>query len=108
MKAIQKNAKWFDKTGKTLFWSLAGLVLLMTSFYVYLVNTAALNGVHWGKAEKELTTLGATISELESRYLSLKHSVTLSLAYAKGFEDVKTVTFIGATKVGMVALTPEI
>lgn len=108
MKTLQHNLKWFDKNGKGVFWSLAALLLLMTAWYVYLVNTAALNGVHWSNTQEDIRGRGAAVSELESRYLSLKQSVTLSLAYAKGFEDVKNVTFIGAEKVGTVATAKEI
>jgi len=84
------------------------MVLLFTSLYVYLVNTAAWNGVGWTRAEKEMTQLGAEVSELESRYLSLKQSVTLATAYEKGFEDVRDVTFINTQKVGTVAKANEI
>lgn len=108
MKALRKNLKRLDKHSKGLFWSLACLLLLMTSVYIYLVNTAALNGVYRGKAEQKVTSVGAEVSELESRYLSLKQSVTLSLAYARGFEDVKTVKFISTPKVGAVARANEI
>ena len=108
MKTIKKNLKRFEKHGKKLFWSLACLLLLATSFYVYLMNTAALNGVRWESTEKKVTSVEAAVSELESKYLSLKQSVTLSTAYALGFEDVKTIKFISAKKVGTVAAVNEI
>ena len=103
MRALQQNLKWLDKNGKTLFWSFFCMVLLMTAGYVYLIQTATQNGVRWGKAEQTIASLGATVSELESTYLSLKQSITLSLAYAKGFKDVKAVRFITTEKVGTVA-----
>lgn len=72
------------------------------------MNTAALNGARWESAEKEVTSVEATVSELESEYLSLKQAVTLSLAYSRGFEDVKAIQFISAKKVGTVATVNEI
>lgn len=84
------------------------LFLLLASYYIYLVNTAALHGVRWGKAEAELTVLGGSVSELESQYLSLKQEVTLPVAYARGFEDVTNVKFITTQKVGAVAKANEI
>ncbi len=84
------------------------LLLLVTSVYIYLINTAALNGVRWGRAEQDITSVGTTVSDLESQYLSLKQSVTLSMAYARGFEDVKVVKFIATEKVGTVAAANEI
>ncbi len=108
MKAVQKNLKWLDKNGKAVFWSLAGLLLFITSCYIYFVNTAALNGVRWEKADEGVSSLGAKIAELESKYLSLKQSVTLSLAHTRGFEDVGIVKFISTQKVGAVAKANEI
>ena len=103
MHTLQKNLKWIDKNGKGVFWSFVCVLLFMATCYVYLINMAAQNGVGWSKAEQSIAMLGAEVSELESSYLSLKQSVTLSLAYAKGFEDVKAVRFIGAEKVGSAA-----
>ena len=108
MKSFSKKLKKIDRYSKGLFWLFTCLLLLTTSMYVYLVNTAAVNGVRWGDAEQELGSLGATVSELESKYLSLKRSVTLATAYEKGFEDVRTVTFINTQKVGPVAAATEI
>lgn len=108
MKTVKKNLKRFERHSKGLFWSLTCLLFLVTSFYVYLMNTMAQNGVRWENGEKEATSVSATVSELESQYLSLKQSVTLSMAYERGFEDVKTVRFISAKKVGTVAAVNEI
>ncbi|MEK7170173.1 MAG: hypothetical protein AAB767_02710 [Patescibacteria group bacterium] len=108
MKSVQKNFKKIEEHGKGVFWTLACLVLLVTSFYVYLLNTTSENGVRWGKVEKEIASFGADISELESRYLSLKQSVTLKVAYDKGFRDVQTVRFISTQKVGAVATAREL
>ena len=108
MKTAQKNLKWLEKNGKGVFWSFACMFLLVATCYVYLINTATHNGVRWGKAEEAITAIGATVSELESRYLSLKQSVTLSMAYEKGFQDVKAVMFISARKVGTLSNALEI
>lgn len=99
----KKSIKRADERGKGIFWSLACLLFVVASFYVYLVNTAAWHGLQWKKAEQEFSALTARVSGLESSYLSLKKSVTLPLAYAMGFEDVRAVRFIGARKVGAVA-----
>ncbi len=87
---------------------MACMVLFAASFYVYLINTTSMNGVKWREAETNVSTYGAAISELESTYFSLKHSVTIGMAYARGFENVKVVRFISAQKVGTVAIANEI
>ncbi|MEK7087695.1 MAG: hypothetical protein AAB891_00205 [Patescibacteria group bacterium] len=108
MRVSRKHPKWLNRNRKNIFWSLACLLLLVTSFYIYLINTAALNGVRWKNGEGEIASLGADVSELESYYLSLKQSVTLRMAYAKGFEDVKAITFIPAQKIGAAVSANEI
>ena len=108
MRSIRKKLDKIQENGKILFWCLMCLLLLTTSLYVYLVNTAAFNGVRWGRAQQEIAALGGSVSEFESRYLSLKQGVTLATAYASGFEDARNVTFISAQKVGAVAVANEI
>lgn len=108
MKSVNKNLKSIEEHGKGLFWFLTSVLLLVTTSYVYLINTVALNGVRWSKVEQNIKSVGAVVSELESEYLSLKQSVTLKVAYAKGFEDVKAVAFISTEKLGVVATAKEI
>ncbi|HCB35142.1 MAG: hypothetical protein A2W52_04830 [Candidatus Taylorbacteria bacterium RIFCSPHIGHO2_02_49_25] len=107
-KTVHKNIRQLLKRGKGIFWSLVCLSFLVSSYYVYLMNTAALNGARWNGAETETALLGEKVSELESEYLSLKQSVTLSVAYERGFEDVKAVRFISGRKVGTAAAVNEI
>ena len=108
MKKVEKNLKRLDKNGKTIFWTVTCLLLFAVSSYIYFVNTAAMNGVRYGKIEQDMVAIGASVSDLESRYLSLQESVTLPLAYSRGFEDVRAVTFISAKTVGTVARGNEI
>lgn len=108
MRISPRKAERAGGRRKVLFWSLACLLFVVTSLYVYLVNTAAWHGIQWKRVEQELVALTARVSGLESNYLSLKKSVTLPLAYAMGFEDVRAVRFIGARKVGAVARVNDI
>lgn len=108
MRISQKKMERVAGQRKMLFWSLTCLFFAVTSLYVYLINTAAWHGIRWKKTSQALTELTARVSELESSYLSLKKSVTLPLAYAMGFEDVRAVRFIGVHKVGAVAQANEI
>lgn len=107
-RTLKKKLGILEGQGKVIFWSLTCLLLLTVSFYVYLVNTAALNGVRFGKVQQEVAELEARVSELDAHYLSLKQSITLAAAYEKGFEDVRDITFITAPKVGIVANSNEI
>ena len=108
MKSLRRKLNKVEAHGRILFWSLACLLCTVTSFYVYLVNTAAWNGIRWNKAGQEIAERAARVSELETRYLSLKKSVTLSRAYAMGFENARAVRFIEIQKVGTVARATDI
>ncbi len=108
MRTSQRKTERADGQRKMLFWSLACLLFAAASFYVYLINTATWNGIRWKKAGQEITRRAAQVSELETRYLSLKKSVTLSRAYALGFEDARAVRFIETQKIGVVARATDI
>ena len=95
MKVISKKIQQrTHERRKLLFWSLACLTFTFTSLYVYFVNATALNGVRWEEAVRKTSESGATVSRLESDYLSLKRRITLAFAHERGFTDANTVTFI--------------
>ncbi len=93
---------------KGLFWSLFAVLILLASWYIYLVNTTALNGVRWSSNSTKVSELQGTVSELESSYLSLKRTITLSLAYDEGFEDARAVTFVSAKTLGAVTYNNDL
>jgi len=69
-KAIRKDGKH----QKTVFWSLACLLCIVTSLYVYLVNTAAWNGIRWKKAGQEVAP---------RKYPSLRHAISRSKSQSR-------------------------
>lgn len=99
----KKTTKKLGERKKTLFWSLACLLLALSSLYIFFVNTAAVNAVGVGKAAAERDVLRAPIGELETAYLARKQQVTLSLAYRAGFEDARAVRFLGRKSVGVLS-----
>lgn len=103
MQMSSRKVRGRDAGRKTLFWSLACLLCVTASSYVYFVNAAAWNAVRLGKSAAERSALEAVVSELEAGYLARKKSVTLSLAYRSGFEDARAVRFIGSKAVGIVS-----
>lgn len=104
MKPIfKKTIKRLNERGKTLFWSLACLLFVLSSLYVYFVNTAAWNAVQLGKATSERSGLRTSSPQLEETYLSRKQAVTLSLAYRAGFEDARAIRFLGRKSIGVLS-----
>jgi ABC-type lipoprotein release transport system permease subunit len=84
----------YKLSNRTLFFILAGILVSVFVFYVYLVNKTVMNIVAREKTERTIATLSGAIGELELKYIHLRNSVTLDLAHAKGFKDVTSITFI--------------
>lgn len=101
MQMYTEKRKMGETKRKAVFWSLLCALFVLSSLYVYFVNTAALNAVRLGKAAFERSGMRTRISGLEEGYLSRKQNVTLSLAYRAGFEDARAVRFIGRKSIGI-------
>ncbi len=85
---------WATIDIKIVFFSLAALLLTFFLLYAYLVNKTVMNVVARENAENDISELSTTIGTLESQYMTLKNSVTLDLAYSRGFKDATPSQFI--------------
>ena len=81
-------------TRKNTFFTLSVILCAMFFAYVFLVNKTVSNVVARGKAETAIASVSSAMGELEFKYLTLKKSVTLSVAYSKGFQDSVPSTFL--------------
>ncbi len=81
-------------TGRTTFFILAATTCSMFFSYVFLVNKTVSNVVARSKTESSISELSSSMGDLEFKYMALKKSVTLDLAYSKGFEDAMPSTFL--------------
>lgn len=82
--------KLFDKIQKfqkVAIWMLLVLNVVLAGGYVYAVNHTVFNVLASTKVEKALAVNSAAVSDLESRYVSLKNKITLDFAYSQGFQD---------------------
>lgn len=91
-----------DTRRKGIVWFFATVLLFGASAYIYCIQTATLNGASWNTVEQEVGELRGSVSELESRYLSLKRGITLSVAYQNGFKDADSVAYITTKTLGAV------
>ena len=85
---------------KALFFIVLAVLLVTFFSYVYLVNKTIMNVVAREKVESNISSLSTTIGTLEYKYITLKNSVTLDLAYSKGFKEATPSQFIARQKSG--------
>jgi hypothetical protein len=82
------------KKEKNIFWTLTAILLLCVGFYMYFINTTVRNVVSRENLENESSKIALEISSNEFKYITLRNSVTLQLAYSIGFKDAENKKFI--------------
>ncbi len=88
---------------KTMFWTLLGVLVISIGFYIFCINTTVRNIVMREQLENDSIKIALEISNKEFKYISLKNSLTIELAYAMGFKNVAEKTFIKANSSGIVS-----
>ena len=82
--------------------SLSGMLLLLAfSLYMYFLSASVLNVVMRQEIDAEIHTTQTKISELESRYIIAKTSITPDVASAHGLFIAEQKTFIPKTKANL-------
>ncbi|KND48927.1 MAG: hypothetical protein AB200_00670 [Parcubacteria bacterium C7867-005] len=76
------------------FWTLTSLCALSLVIYIYGINATVHNTVTRQNMEKQVSSITTALGEMEFKYISLKNSISLEVAYEKGFKDVDTPVFI--------------
>lgn len=83
-----------------LFAVFAAMLLLLALSYGWLMHSTIVNVVESEKMLKGSRILASRVQDLESKYLSLQNSVTLKVAYEKGYKDAETTHFISKKTLG--------
>ncbi len=91
-----------------IFVILVVAILLIVCSYVFLLQKAIINVVQREKASQQVTSVSIEVGDLEGKYFSLKNSVTLELAHAKGLKDVEVTTYISKKPLTVMALHNDI
>ncbi len=86
-----------DHYQKLFFWSMLSLLVVSLCSYVYFLNETVHNVVQRQQSGRHIAELGGGVGELESRYITLKDSITLDLASSLGFQTVQNPVFISRT-----------
>ncbi len=90
---IQTKVLSYDNRVR-IFWTLCLVLLCTFVLYIYGINSTVHNTVTRQNLETEVGNLTVAISEMEYSYINLKNNVNIEVAYARGYQDVTSPTFI--------------
>ena len=83
----------YDHRAK-IFLVLTTLSILSLFFYMYAVSATARNIATRQGLEREITKISTSLDSLEFAYIALRNKVTMELAYAHGFQEVKNPLYV--------------
>lgn len=92
--AIAHNINSMMRYKEKIFFFLVVGIIALASSYAYLLHSAIANVVERENLVKEGRLASISVGELESKYLSVKNSISIELAHAKGFKDSEVSSFI--------------
>lgn len=99
-KALVKQAKNIMNYREAVFMILVSCFVLSLFSYVYSVRQAIVNVVSREAVIKEMHTKSSDVSELETKYFSLKNAVNIELAHKEGFKEAPVSMFISKKALG--------
>ncbi len=91
-----------------IFAVLFASILFVAFTYVFLLQKAILNVVQREKISSQTAQVGTVIGGLEEKYFSLKNTVTLDMAHAKGLKDPGVVSYISKKSLTAMATRNDI
>lgn len=77
----------------------------MMVFYVYFLSASVVHVVMRKEVDKELTTLGSTLSELETEFIAVQHAVSADIASLRGYKVAEHKVFIDRSDTTLVLST---
>ena len=92
---------------KTMFWSLIGILFICSAFYIYSINVTIRNVVVRQELENKAAQLTLKIGSQEFKYITMRNSITLPMAYSLGFGDVKNKIFVSRNSTSYVSYLPR-
>lgn len=82
----------------SLFFSLCAALIVLASFYLYLIQSSVVSVIERRSYEARAAQLESQLATLESSYVSLIGTITLTDASLRGFVDVSKETAYVFTK----------
>ncbi len=99
-KIIVEKITHMDNIPRKLVVTLVPCLVCIFVVYGFLVRQTILNVVEREKAGKEMSGMLSSLSSLEAQYLGAKEGINLDVAYAKGFKDAESPSFITRGSLG--------
>jgi len=96
---IKKQIKNLEYREKNIIRILFSVFALLLVSYGFLVNATIMNAIERQNIEKEILSLSSDINQKEFGYLEAKNSITIDLALANGFIQVKNQKFVSVEPV---------
>lgn len=107
-KVIAISYRTLLRNRERVFAILIGAIVLSAIAYGFLLKKAVTNIVEREKIVSEAKKQNADIGDLEAKYFSMKNSITLNLAYSKGFKDPSNVSYISKKSLTAMAAKNEL
>lgn len=90
-----KHTTAYEEESRFFFGALA-VFFVVFCLYMYSVSSAVAHVVMRKEVDAQISELSASVSQLESEYIELQHSVSSDIAGMKGFVVADTKIFIDA------------
>jgi hypothetical protein len=83
-----------------------GLVLAFAILYMYFLSASVVHVVMRKEVDKEITSLGSSLSTLETNFIEAQHEVSEDIASLKGYKHADNKVFIDRGDTALVLSTP--
>ena len=92
MKRAKQTAVYREES--RLFYVALLSCVLSVSSYMYFVSMSVVDVVMRKEADSQIAEIGTSVSQLESQYIEMQHSVSSDIATMKGFVSADKKVFI--------------
>ena len=93
---------------KKLILTIIPFLICLFVFYGFLIRQTIINVVARENIEKNVRNMLSSISNLETKYMSVKGNINLDVAYAQGFKNADSPIFITRDGLGKAILSYRI
>ncbi|TAK57892.1 hypothetical protein EPO17_00785 [Patescibacteria group bacterium] len=91
---IKNQIQNVSRLEQKIFFGLIAILFILFSIYGFLLKTTVHNIVLRENFGKERATLVSHVADLNANYIALKNSITLEVAYSRGFKPASEPHFI--------------
>lgn len=86
----------FEENDRRIFWVSILFFICSLSLYIYFLGVSVFAVIERKGAERQFSTLTASISNLESKYVVLDRKINLALAHDRGFVDISVPQYVAS------------